>query len=86
MGLLRLEQTMTLDSPKKCNRTVIDGQIYAMDENGKGLYLLVPADIARYDGEGSLIDESFKIRKGLKKETIEKIIREKLKQRKLKNH
>ena len=80
MGFLRLEQTMTLDSPKKTNRTVINGQIYATDEKGKGLYLLVPTNIARYEDEGALIDESFKIRKGLKKETIEKKIRERLDQ------
>ena len=78
MGLLKLEQTMTLDSPKKVNKTVIDGQIYATDENGRGLYLLVPSNIARYDDEGALIDETFKIRKGLKKETIEKKIRERV--------
>lgn len=78
MGLLRLEQTMTLDSPKKINKTVINGQVYATDENGKGLYLLVPTDIARYDGEGALIDETFKIRKGLRKETIERKIRDRL--------
>ena len=69
---------MTLDSPKKVNKTVIDGQIYATDENGRGLYLLVPSNIARYDDEGALIDETFKIRKGLKKETIEKKIRERV--------
>ena len=80
MELLRLEQTMTLHSPKKINRTVIKGQTYATDENGKGLYLLVPANMARYDGEGTLIDETFKIGKGLKKETIEKKIRERLDQ------
>ena len=78
MELLRLEQTMTLHSPKKINRTVIKGQTYATDENGKGLYLLVPTDIARYDGEGALLDESFKIRKGLRKETIERKIRDRL--------
>lgn len=78
MSLFRLEQTMTLDSPKKINRTVINDQTYATDENGKGLYLLVPANMARYDGEGALIDETFKIRKGLKKETIEKKIRERV--------
>ena len=70
MELLRLEQTMTLHSPKKINRTVIKGQTYATDENGKGLYLLVPANMARYNGEVALIDETFKLRKGLKKETI----------------
>lgn len=80
MELLRLEQTMTLHSPKKINRTVIKGQTYATDENGKGLYLLVPANMARYNGEGALIDETFKLRKGLKKETIEKKIRERLDQ------
>lgn len=80
MELLRLEQTMTLHSPKKINRTVIKGQTYATDENGKGLYILVPVNIARFDGEGALIDETFKIRKGLKKETIEKKIRERLEQ------
>lgn len=76
MGLLRLEQTMTLDSPKRINKTVIEDQIYATDENGKGLYILVPANMARFDGEGTLIDETFKLRKGLKKETIEKKIKE----------
>ena len=70
--LYRLEQTMLLHSPNKINRTEINGKIYATDENGKGLYLLVPQDIARFDGEGALIDESFKLRKGLKKETIKK--------------
>ena len=76
MGLLRLEQTLTLDSPKKINQTIIGEQIYATAENGEGLYLLVPANMARYDGEGTLIDETFKIGKGLKKETIEKKIKE----------
>lgn len=78
MELLRLEQTITLDSPKRINKTVIGEEIYATDENGKGLYLLVPDNIARYDGEGALIDETFKLKKGLKKETIEKKIRERV--------
>lgn len=78
MKLLRLEQTMALHSPKKVNITVINGQTYATDENGKGLYLLVPANIARYDGEGALIDETFKIRKGLKEETITRKIKERV--------
>lgn len=76
--LYRLEQTMLLHSPNKINRTEINGKIYATDENGKGLYLLVPQDIARFDGEGALIDESFKLRKGLKKETIKKKIAERV--------
>ena len=78
MELYRLEQTMLLHSPNKINRTEINGKIYATDENGKGLYLLVPQDIARFDGEGALIDESFKLRKGLKKETIKKKIAERV--------
>ena len=78
MELLRLEQTMTLHSPQKINRTVINGQTYATDENGKGLYLLVPVNIARYDGEGALIDETFKVRKGLKEETITRKIKERV--------
>lgn len=78
MELFRLEQTMGLYSPKKINRTIVNEQIYATDEDGKGLYLLVPADIARFDGEGALIDEAFKLRKGLKKETIEKKIQERV--------
>ena len=76
--LYRLEQTMLLHSPNKINRTEINGKIYATDENGKGLYLLVPQNIARFDGEGALIDESFKLRKGLKKETIKKKIAERV--------
>ena len=76
MGLFRLEHTMILYSPKRINKTVIEDQIYATDENGKGLYILVPANMARFDGEGTLIDETFKLRKGLKKETIEKKIKE----------
>lgn len=78
MELLRLEQIMTLHSPQKINRTVINGQTYATDENGKGLYLLVPVNIARYDGEGALIDETFKVRKGLKEETITRKIKERV--------
>ena len=78
MELYRLEQTMLLHSPNKINRTEINGKIYATDENGKGLYLLVPQNIARFDGEGALIDESFKLRKGLKKETIKKKIAERV--------
>ena len=56
----------------------MNGKIYATDENGKGLYLLVPSNIARFDGEGALIDESFKLRKGLKKETISRKIKERV--------
>lgn len=78
MELLRLEQTMTFDSPKRINKTVIDEEIYATDENGKGLYLLVPDNIARYDGEGALIDETFKVRKGLRDETITRKIKERV--------
>ena len=64
--------------PNKINRTEVNGKIYATDENGKGLYLLVPSNIARFDGEGALIDESFKLRKGLKKETISRKIKERV--------
>lgn len=78
MEFFRLEQTMMLHSPNKINKTEVDGKIYATDENGKGLYLLVPSNIARFDGEGALIDESFKLRKGLKKETIAKKIKERV--------
>lgn len=67
MEFYRLEQTMMLHSPNKINRTEVNGKIYATDENGKGLYLLVPSNIARFDGEGALIDESFKLKKGQKK-------------------
>lgn len=78
MEFYRLEQTMMLHSPNKINRTEVNGKIYATDENGKGLYLLVPSNIARFDGEGALIDDSFKLRKGLKKETIKKKIAERV--------
>ena len=78
MEFYRLEQAMMLHSPNKINRTEVNGKIYATDENGKGLYLLVPSNIARFDGEGALIDESFKLRKGLKKETIAKKIKERV--------
>ena len=78
MEFYRLEQTMMLHSPNKINRTEVNGKLYATDENGKGLYLLVPSNIARFDGEGALIDESFKLRKGLKKETIARKIKERV--------
>lgn len=78
MEFYRLEQAMMLHSPNKINRTEVNGKIYATDENGKGLYLLVPSNIARFDGEGALIDESFKLRKGLKKETISRKIKERV--------
>lgn len=78
MEFYRLEQTMMLHSPNKINRTEVNGKIYATDENGKGLYLLVPSNIARFDGEGALIDESFKLKKGLKKETIKRKIVERV--------
>ena len=78
MEFFRLEQTMMLHSPNKINKTDVNGKTYATDENGKGLYLLVPSNIARFDGEGALIDENFKLRKGLKKETIKKKIVERV--------
>ncbi len=78
MEFYRLEQTMMLHSPNKINRTEVNGKLYATDENGKGLYLLVHSNIARFDGEGALIDESFKLRKGLKKETIARKIKERV--------
>lgn len=78
MEFFRLEQTMVLHSPNKINRTEVNGKIYATDDNGEGLYLLVPPNIARFDGEGALVDESFKLEKGLKKETIKKKIVERV--------
>ena len=63
---------MSLESPNKANITIIDDKIYATDEDGKGLYSLVPPQMARYKGEGTLIDENFKLRKGLRKETIKR--------------
>lgn len=78
MNFLRIEQTMILESPAKINRTVVDGKTYATDEKGKGLYILVPADLARYDGEGSLIDGSFKIGKRWTEETKRRKISERV--------
>lgn len=74
MCTLKLAHTMNLESPTKANITKINGKIYATDENGRGLYALVPPHMAMYEGEGALIDENFKLRKGLRKETINKII------------
>lgn len=80
MCKLRLYQTMNLETPNKANITIIDDKIYATDEDGKGLYSLVPPHMARYEGEGALIDETFKIRKNSRKETIEKKIRDRVSQ------
>ena len=38
-------------------------------KTGRSL-LSTPPHVARYEGEGALIDENFKLRKGLRKETI----------------
>lgn len=80
MCTLRLYHTMSLESPNKANITIIDDKIYATDEDGKGLYSLVPPQMARYKGEGTLIDENFKLRKGLRKETIKRKIAERVSQ------
>lgn len=80
MCTLRLYQTMNLETPNKANITIIDDKIYATDEDGRGLYSLVPPHMARYEGEGALIDGSFKLRKGLRKETIKRKITERVSQ------
>lgn len=72
MCTLRLYQTMNLETPNKANTTIIDDKIYATDEDGRGLYSLVPPHMARYEGEGALIDGNFKLRKGLRQETIKR--------------
>lgn len=67
---------MILESPNKTSITIIDDKMYATDEDEKGLYSLIPQQMARYKGEGTLIDENFKLRKGLRKETIKRKIAE----------
>ena len=44
-------------------------------KTGRSL-LSTPPHVARYEGEGALIDENFKLRKGLRKETIKRKIAE----------
>ena len=80
MWRLRLYHAMSWESPNKANITIIDNKIYATDEAGKGLYSLVSPHMARYEGEGALIDESFKLRKGLRQETIKRKIAERVSQ------
>lgn len=54
--------------------------MYATDEDGKGLYSLGPPQMAKYKGEGTLINENFKLRKGLRKKTIKRKITERVSQ------
>ena len=48
-------------------------------KTGRSL-LSTPPHVARYKGEGTLIDENFKLRKGLRKETIKRKIAERVSQ------
>jgi hypothetical protein len=45
--------------PEKANRTNINGEIYATDINGKGLYKLVSTD--KNENSGYLIDDKFSL-------------------------
>ena len=75
---MKIQQIINLQSPKKNNRPEVNGRIYATDENGERLYRLVSDSIARFDGEGTLIDEDFKIAQGLSRTMIEEKIRERV--------
>ena len=55
-----LSLTLSINIPKKDNRTIINGKTYATDINDKGLYCLVSNK--KDENEGYIIDETFKVK------------------------
>lgn len=55
---IRQEQTLQEERENTC---IIGGKYYATGTEGTGLYELVDPSIAYFEGEGRLIDDSFRL-------------------------
>lgn len=60
MGKMELRQEHLLQETRE-NICLINGSYYATGHDGKGLYELVDPKVAYFEGEGRLIDESFRL-------------------------
>ena len=57
---MEIRQEQTLQEARE-NTCIIDGKYYATGAGGTGLYELVDPSIAYFEGEGRLIDDSFRL-------------------------
>jgi len=67
-----LSLKLSINIPKKANRTIINGKTYATDINGKGLYCLVSDK--EDENEGYIIEETFKVKNNASNEIKHKIL------------